>query len=198
MIQSVATSVSKMWSTFVWRGVFALILAAIAFAYPGQTATVLAYAFGAYILLSGFALLAAGFGFSSVRGPWLALELLGLLSIIAGVAMLSQPGIGALTLAYTIALWAIAAGVLEIFAAVLARETISNTWLWVVAGIVSIAAGVLIANAPGRGLIALSYTVGVYATLAGIASIAFGVQLRNLPGELGQATPPSGISAQMR
>jgi uncharacterized membrane protein HdeD (DUF308 family) len=37
-----------------------LILAAIAFAYPGQTAAVLTYAFGAYILLNGFAMLAGG------------------------------------------------------------------------------------------------------------------------------------------
>lgn len=195
MLQSVATSVSKTWPTFAWRGLLALILAAIAFAYPGQTATVLTYAFGAYILLNGFAMLAAGFGFSALRGPWLALVLLGLLSIVAGLYMLAQPTLGALTLAYTIALWAIAAGVLEIFAAVQARELISNTWLWAVAGIVSIAAGVLIAYAPGRGLIALSYTVGVYATLAGIASIAFAVRLRGLAGEVEQGTTPGRVGA---
>jgi uncharacterized membrane protein HdeD (DUF308 family) len=195
MIQSVAASVSKTWPTFAWRGILALILAAIAFAYPGQTATVLTYAFGAYILLNGFAMLAAGFGFSSLRGPWLALVLLGLVSIVAGLYMLAQPALGALTLAYTIALWAIAAGVLEIFAAVQARDVISNTWLWAVAGVVSIAAGILVAYAPGRGLIALSYTVGVYATLAGIASIAFAVRLRGLPGEVEQAGASSRVGA---
>jgi uncharacterized membrane protein HdeD (DUF308 family) len=195
MLQSMATSISNTWPTFLWRGIFALILGVIAFAYPGGTAVALTYAFGAYILLSGFAMLAAGFGFSSLRGPWLALVLLGLLSIVAGIYMLAQPGVGALTLAYTIALWAIAAGVLEIFAALAAREVISNTWLWVVAGIVSIAAGVLIAYAPGRGLLALSYTVGFYATLAGIASIAFGLRLRGLPGEVQQAASTSRAGA---
>ena len=192
MLQSVATSISNTWPTFLWRGIFALILAAVAFVYPGGTALALTYVFGAYILLSGFAMLAAGFGFSSLRGPWLALVLLGLLSIVAGIYMLAQPGLGALTLAYTIALWAIAAGVLEIFAALAAREVMSNTWLWVVAGIVSIVAGVLIAYAPGRGLIALSYTVGFYAALAGIASIAFGLRLRGLPGEVQQAASHAG------
>jgi uncharacterized membrane protein HdeD (DUF308 family) len=190
-----ATSISKTWPTFIWRGIFALILGVIAFFYPGGTAIALTYAFGAYILLSGFAMLAAGFGFSSLRGPWLALVLFGLLSIVAGIYMLAQPGIGALTLAYTIALWAIAAGVLEIFAAVQARDAISNTWLWALAGVVSIAAGVLIAYAPGRGLIALSYTVGFYATLVGIASIAFGVRLRGLPGDVQEATSPSRVNA---
>jgi uncharacterized membrane protein HdeD (DUF308 family) len=195
MLQSVATSISNTWPTFLWRGIFALILAAVAFVYPGGTALALTYAFAAYILLSGFAMLAAGFGFSSLRGPWLALVLLGLLSIVAGIYMLAQSGLGALTLAYTIALWAIAAGVLEIFAALAAREVMSNTWLWVVAGIVSIVAGVLIAYAPGRGLIALSYTVGFYATLAGIASIAFGLRLRGLPGEVQQAASASRAGA---
>jgi uncharacterized membrane protein HdeD (DUF308 family) len=195
MLQSVATSISNTWPTFLWRGIFALILAVIAFVYPGGTALALTYAFGAYILLSGFAMLAAGFGFSSLRGPWLALVLLGLLSIVAGIYMLAQPGVGALTLAYTIALWAIAAGVFEIFAALAAREVMSNTWLWVVAGIVSIVAGVLIAYAPGRGLLALSYTVGFYATLAGIASIAFGLRLRGLPGEVQQAASTSRAGA---
>jgi uncharacterized membrane protein HdeD (DUF308 family) len=92
----------------------------------------------------------------------------------------------ALALAYTIALWVIAAGVLEILAAVQVRDVVPSAWLWALAGIVSIAAVVLIAYAPGRGLIPLSYTVGVYATLAGIASIAFAFRLRGLPSEVGQ------------
>lgn len=189
MISSVAESFAKTWPNFVWRGIFALILAAIAFAYPGPTAAVLTYAFGAYILLSGFALLTAGFGFSSLSGPWLALVLLGLLSIVAGIYMLAQPTIGALSLAYTIALWAIFAGVLEIYAAVETRNVMPNAWLWAVAGIISIAAGVLVASAPGRGLIALSYTVGIYAALLGIASIAFAVRLRALAHDVhGAAT----------
>jgi uncharacterized membrane protein HdeD (DUF308 family) len=195
MVESVFASASKTWPTFVWRGVLALILAAIAFAYPGQTSTVLSYAFGAYVLLNGFAMLTAGFALSEVRGPWLALVLLGLLSIIAGIYMLSQPEIGALTLAYTIALWAIASGVLEIFAAVQARDVIPNTWLWALVGIVSVAAGVLIAHTPGSGLIALSYTVGIYAALAGIASIAFAVRLRGLPGDLQRAAGSSRAGA---
>lgn len=189
MISSVAETFAKTWPNFVWRGIFALILAAIAFAYPGPTAAVLTYAFGAYILLSGFALLTAGFGFSSLPGPWLALMLLGLLSIVAGIYMLAEPTIGALSLAYTIALWAIAAGVLEIYAAIETRNVMPNAWLWAVAGIITIAAGVLVASAPARGLIALSYTVGIYAALVGIASIAFAVRLRTLAHDVhGAAT----------
>lgn len=189
MLQNVASSASKTWPTFVWRGVLALILGAIAFGYPWQTATVLTYAFGAYVLISGLAMLTAGFGFSSLQGSWLALVLFGLLSIVVGISMLAQPGLGELTLAYTIAFWAITVGVLEIFAAIHARSVMSNTWLLVVTGIISIAAGVLIAYAPGRGLIALAFTVGFYATLAGISSIAFGLRLRGLSGELKHAAP---------
>jgi uncharacterized membrane protein HdeD (DUF308 family) len=189
MVQSVVAAVSKTWPTFLWRGILALILAAIVFAYPGPTTIALTYAFGAYIFLSGFSMLAAGFRFSSLNGPWLALVLLGLLSIVAGIYMLAQPGIGALALAYTIALWAIAAGVLEIFAAVQARDVIRNTWLLALVGLVSIATGVLVANAPERGLIALSYTVGIYAALAGIVSIAFALRLRGLPTAVEPSAP---------
>ncbi len=188
MVQSLATSVSKTWPTFIWRGIFALILGVIAFAYPGQTATVLTYAFGAYILLSGFAMLAAGLGLGSVNGPWFGLVLLGLLSIIAGIYILAQPGLGALTLAYTVALWAIATGVLEIFAAFSARDIVPNAWAMGLVGLLSIVAGVFIAYAPGRGLIALSYTVGIYAVLAGVTSIAFAIRLRGLPGDVKAAT----------
>jgi uncharacterized membrane protein HdeD (DUF308 family) len=171
----------------VWRGVFALILGVIAFAYPGHTAAALTFAFGAYILLSGIAMLVAGFGLPSVHGSWLGLVLVGLVSIIAGVFMLAQPAFGALTLAFTISLWTIAAGVLEIFAAFQAHAVTSNAWLLGLIGILSIAAGVLIAYSPGTGLIALSYTVGAYATLAGIASIVFGVRLRSVPGDAQRA-----------
>lgn len=188
MVQSLATSVSKTWPTFIWRGIFALILGVIAFAYPGQTATVLTFAFGAYILLSGFAMLAAGFSLGSVNGPWFGLVLLGLLSIIAGIYILAQPGLGALTLAYTVALWAIATGVLEIFAAFSARDIVPNAWAMGFIGLLSIVAGVFIAYAPGRGLIALSYTVGIYALLAGVTSIAFAIRLRGLPVDVKAAT----------
>ena len=192
MISSLGANLTKTWPNFLWRGVFALILAAIAFAYPGPLAAVLTYAFGAYILLSGFALLTAGFGFSSLPGPWLALVLLGLLSIVAGIYMLAEPTLGAVTLAYTIALWTIAAGVLEIFAAVETRNVVPNSWLWAVAGIIAITAGILIASAPARGLIALSYTVGIYAALAGIASITFALRLRTLAHDA-QRTPVPGV-----
>ncbi len=192
MVQSVATMVSKTWPTFVWRGIFALILGVIAFAYPGQTATVLTYAFGAYILLNGFAMLTAAFGFGSTRGPWFGLLLLGLLSIIAGIYVLASPGLGALALAYTVALWAIATGVLEIYAAFAARDLVQNTWIWGLAGVISIALGIYVAYAPDRGLIALSYAVGIYATLAGIASIAFALRLRGLPDDVKSAASSIG------
>lgn len=193
MVQAVVASASKAWPTFVARGVLALILAVIAFAYPGQTSAVLTYAFGAYILLNGFAMLSAGLGFSSVRGSWFGLVLLGLVSIAAGIYMLAEPNVGALTLAYTIALWTIATGVFEIYAAVQAGEVISNTWIWAIVGVLSIAAGIIIAHTPGAGLVALSYTVGVYAALAGIASIVFGVRLRGLPDTVDKMAAHAGV-----
>ncbi|MCU1334410.1 MAG: hypothetical protein JWM08_3402 [Candidatus Angelobacter sp.] len=127
MIQSVVAAVSETGPTSLWRGILPLVLAAIVFAYPpGRTATFLTHAFGAYVLLNCSAKLAAGFGFSSLRGPWLGLVLLGFPSIVAGISMLTQPNIGALALAYTIALWAIATGVREIFAVVQARDVVTG------------------------------------------------------------------------
>ena len=62
------------------------------------------------------------------------------------------PGITALSLRLVIAWWAILTGIFEIVAAVKLRKELTNEWLLIVSGALSVLFGVLVIAMPGAGL----------------------------------------------
>ena len=64
------------------------------------------------------------------------------------------PAITAFVLLYLIAFWAIFTGIFEIIAAIRLRKAISNEWLLLLMGVLSLLFGLLILYAPGTGALA--------------------------------------------
>ena len=103
----------------------------------------------------------------------------GIVSAVAiGVVAFLYPGLTAQTLGLLIAVWAVVTGLLEIGAAFRLRRDIPNELLLIVAGIVSIAVGVLIVLFPLGGLIAVVYFIAAYALIWGVALVALAFRLR--------------------
>jgi uncharacterized membrane protein HdeD (DUF308 family) len=69
-------------------------------------------------------------------------------------------------------------GVLELFAAFGAGEAAGTRAWFVVAGLVSIAFGVVLAARPDAGAISLAIIYGIFSLMFGIAQIVLGVQAR--------------------
>jgi uncharacterized membrane protein HdeD (DUF308 family) len=90
-----------------------------------------------------------------------------------------------------IAARAIVGGVLEIVAAVRLRRMITNELFLGLAGLASIAFGVLLVFAPAIGALALVFWLGAYALVFGIALVLLGFRLKSL----GKA---SGAPAEFR
>jgi uncharacterized membrane protein HdeD (DUF308 family) len=80
--------------------------------------------------------------------------------------------------------WAIATGVSEAVAAYNFRDVLENEWLLAISGIVSVAFGALLIFAPGDGILAVLWLIGIYAIVAGILYIAAGLQLRSVHEKL--------------
>ena len=71
--------------------------------------------------------------------------------IAAGIAAFVWPGITALAFVYLIAAWALVTGVAEIAFALAIPDTLAHPWLAVLAGIISMVFGFVMAAMPRRG-----------------------------------------------
>ena len=170
----------KSLSTFlIIRGVLALIVGILAVAWPLVTVYVLVVLFAVYAFLD--AGLQAARAFSGVRaGAVVGRLLLALIDIAAGIVALVYPDITAVTLVVIVAIWAIVFGVLELFAAFGAGETAGTRTWFVVAGLVSIVFGVVLASSPDVGAISLAVIYGIFSLAFGITEIMLGVQARRV------------------
>ena len=168
------------WWLFLLRGVAALFLAAFSFIEPSETWQAFVYVLGFYVFMSG--MFAIGGSLSGAAGNrWWAVFLEGLLAVAVALVMWSMPEGTAQVFVYLLGAWAIVTGILEIAAGVQFRDLVgSNEWIYIVAGVISLAFGVWVMRAPQQGEIAEAWIIGVYAILYGVAQIAFSFRLRSL------------------
>lgn len=108
---------------------------------------------------------------------WWAWLLRGILAIIFGVIAFTQPTTTALALVYVFGIYAIAEGVLNIWAALSGRAD-SKFW-YIIWGLISIIAGIIAFANPILTGITLVIVIGAWAIVTGIFEIIAGVKLRD-------------------
>jgi uncharacterized membrane protein HdeD (DUF308 family) len=187
-------SLSRNWWAFVIRGIVAIALGVLAFVSPGATLVALIAVFAAFAIFDGILAIAAGI---SVDGSprWMFI-LGGILGIVIGVLTINRPDITAVALVLLVGVWAIATGVAEAVAAYSFRDVLENEWLLAISGIVSVAFGALLIFAPGDGILALLWLIGIYAIAAGILYIAAGLRLRSVHEKLQPLEKAMGGASQ--
>jgi uncharacterized membrane protein HdeD (DUF308 family) len=104
----------------------------------------------------------------------------GIASIAIGVIAWAWPDLTALTLLYIIASWAVIVGTFEIAAAVVLNEWLTEEWLMILSGAISILFGIVLFAFPGEGAIALVTTIGIFSIIIGGSLIGFALRLRGL------------------
>jgi uncharacterized membrane protein HdeD (DUF308 family) len=103
----------------------------------------------------------------------------GIVGVVAGIFAFFRPAMTALVLVTLIAVWSILTGVAQIAAAIRLRRTIKNEWLLALAGIASVAFGVILLIAPIAGAIVLTWWIGAYALVFGFMEIVLAFKLRS-------------------
>src|SRR5438874_7801967 len=166
------------WWLLALRGLVAVLFGVLAFAWPGATLITLVWLFGAFALVNGILSLAVAVKAPKGYPRFGSLILGGLLGILAGLLAFVMPGITALGLLILIASWAMVTGVLEIIAAIKLRKEISNEWLLALAGVASLAFGVVLLLQPAAGALLLIWWIGGYALLFGILLIVLAFRMR--------------------
>ncbi len=168
---------------FLFRGLAAILFGILTLVWPKLSLFALVILFGVFAVISGITAVAAALRNTREHG-WGLLLTQGILGILAGAIALIWPGITALAFLYLLAAWAILTGIVELIAPLSFPMSGGRAVLSVLAGLVSIVFGVLIAAQPSSGLLAVVWLIGVYAIVFGIMYIAVYFQSRSITASL--------------
>ena len=178
---------------FVLRGVLALAFGVLAFAAPAPTLAALIFVFAVYAIVDG--ILAIAFGATEPGGPNWLLVVAGIIGIGIGAYTFVSPQVTAVALVLLIGAFAFVRGIAEVGTAIWLRNLISNPWLYVLSGIVSIVFGAYLIVAPGDGALAVLFVIGFYALFEGVMYVAIGLRLRGLNKTLETASTSAGAAS---
>jgi uncharacterized membrane protein HdeD (DUF308 family) len=185
-----AQLLSRYWAVTLLRGIVWILFGVALLAQPGITLFVLTMLIGVLFLVDGAFNIVSALGGLQERGWWMLL-LVGLAGVVVGILTFMHPNITALALLFYVAIWAIATGVLEIDAAIRLRNEISGEFWLILAGIISVAFGVLIMARPAQGALAVLTLIAIYAIIFGVVIVAFAFRARGFGKRLGH---PPGLT----
>jgi uncharacterized membrane protein HdeD (DUF308 family) len=176
---------------FALRGVAALVFAVLAFGWSRPTLAVVVVLFGAYALIDGVLDGIAAVAAFRARQRWwpAALEALVGIGIGLGAAGLIFTAGGARFLPYLVAAWAIANGLLRVYAAFELRRYVGVEWATLAVGVLFIATGLLVVAEPDRGALAALWLLAAGALVYGVYSLVQAYRWYRLRRRLG--APPS-------
>ena len=99
------------------------------------------------------------------------------------------PAPTAFVLVIVVAAWALVSGFAEIFAGFGSGETAGTRAMFIVAGLVSVAFGVVLFARPGVGAVTLALLFGLYSMIYGFSQITAGVQVRQVGTSVRSLSP---------
>ncbi|MBS0373699.1 MAG: HdeD family acid-resistance protein [Proteobacteria bacterium] len=176
--ERLAAALARRWWLLVLRGVAAIAFGIFAWAWPGISLASLVLVFGAYSLADGvLALGTAMAGPADHEARWIVV-LEGLVGIGVGILTFVAPAITALALVFYIAIWAVSTGIIEIILAIRLRKEIEGEWLLGLAGLASVAFGVMMMWQPGAGALTLLWLIAGYAVLFGVLLLTLAFRVR--------------------
>jgi uncharacterized membrane protein HdeD (DUF308 family) len=179
-----------------FSGIAAIAFGIVTLAWPGLTLVSFLALFGAFALVAGGFMVAAGLQhLAERRTDWVPYVLGGLAGIAAGCVTFFRPGITGLVLLYLIAGWAIVTGAFEIAAAFDLREEVRHGWMVGLTGVLSIAVGIVLAVYPLSGALAILWLIGAYALAGGIIRLVYAYRVHRMRSQVrepieGRSTVP--------
>ena len=170
-------------TSLILLGILAVVFGILAIAWPGVTILALVILFAIYAFTAAGLQAARAFT-SGTAGPVFGHLLLGLIDLAAGVFALAWPAPTAFVLVIVVAAWALVGGFTEVIAGFQSGETAGTRAMFILAGLVSVAFGVLLFARPGVGAVTLALLFGLYTLIYGFSQITIGIQVRHLGGDV--------------
>ena len=171
---------ARVWWAFVLRGVLAVLFGVLAFLNAVAAATALVALFAAWAIIDGVTGIIAGWRTRGQDRHWWWSVLEGLLGVAAGVIAVLLPETAAVALVLLIGAWAVVTGALEVYGAIKLREQITGELWLALAGLGSIAFGILLFIFPTMGVLTLTWVIGGFALVFGVLMVMVGLRLRTI------------------
>ena len=174
--------IASLWWLPLVRGIMLIILGAYALFRPGMTAATFAQVFGFFLAFDGVLAIIAGITGQVPSRGWTIAR--GVLALIAGVFIVSNPLLASLitatTFVYLLGISAVVSGVIEIVAAIKDRKEIEGEGFLILGGVISVIFGLAVLSSPLAFAGFMVRFIGVLAIIGGIASIFYAFRLRGL------------------
>jgi uncharacterized membrane protein HdeD (DUF308 family) len=179
-----ANILASYWWMLLIRGLLWIIFGIFAFTHPAISVVALTIYVGALFIVDGAANVISAIGGRKEEEHWWMLLLAGLAAIGVGILAMLNPLVTALALVFYLAVWAIATGLLEIGAAIRLRKEISGEIWLVLAGVVSVAFGMILMARPVRGALALLWFIALFAVIFGAILVVLALRARGFTRRL--------------
>ena len=111
---------------------------------------------------------------------WDLVLLRGIMAILFGIATLILPGVVLIALVILFGAYVLVSGIVTTITAIKDRKLESDWWLWLLFGLVSIAAGVVTFVWPNITAISLFYVIVAWAIVNGVMEIVLAIEFRKV------------------
>ena len=164
------------WQAALFLGVVTLILGLIVTFHPTTSLNVLAVLLGILMILSGLFHLIRVFDPRERHRVWLGIA--GLLFIVIGVILIRHLHLTRSIIGLVIGITWIVQGLTALIGGISGGVREGRAW-WIIFGVVSLIAGIVVVSAPASSLDVLATLLGIWFVIMGIFEIIAGFLLRH-------------------
>ena len=174
-------TLKKLWWFTLLRGIILVLLAFFVFRHPVNAILGVAVYVGVSLLLTGIVQTGASFASRGVIPNWGWALAGGLIDILFGFVLLSNPALTAASLPFVVGFWIIVSGIMSFADAFQSRKEGNSLWgLSMFGGILSVIIGYFIMSDVIVGALTITTWMGIGFALAGILNIVVGLKLKSL------------------
>lgn len=169
----------RLWKWKLVAGLLAIVLGVLVLAWPGPSILVASTLFGVYLLLSGLVEVFLAFTLPRSAGTRVMLFISGALSLVLAIMSFRHFGdaYAVLLLSLWIGIGFIFQGIAGVAAGIGESELPGRGW-YVVAGIISVIAGLVVLVWPFDSIAVLTLAAGIWLVIVGITQIIQAFQTR--------------------
>ena len=164
------------WQATLFLGALTLILGIIVSFHPTGSLNVLAVLLGILMIFSGIFHLIRVFDPAEPHRVWLGIA--GLLFIVIGVVLIRHLHLTRSLIGLIIGITWIVQGLTALIGGISGGAREGRAW-WIIFGVVSLIAGIVVASAPASSLNVLAVLLGIWFIIMGIFEIIGGLLLRH-------------------
>jgi uncharacterized membrane protein HdeD (DUF308 family) len=170
--------ISRNWWAYLIRGILAILFGLVIWTRPLAGTGFLVWLFGIFVFVEGIFAVVAAFGGRKGNPNWWAVFIQGLVGILIGIVMFTNPLMTAVFFVRLLGLWAIIVGVFRIVGALRLRTEVAGEWMHVVGGIITVLLGIIVIAWPAGGVLAFAWLIGLFAVLIGAFLIGVAMKAR--------------------